>query len=102
MIGEAQLRGEALCSLQRHQEGLRWLRVEVEHRQKWVSANEPVLARNRAVAGLCSWAGGNWTEARRFASQARAAFTAQPGVSPYYKAPLVKLERALGLRLPPV
>ncbi len=101
-IGEAQLRGETLCGLQRHQEGLRWLRVEIEHRQRWVSANEPVLARARAVAGLCSQAAGNLPEARLFASQARAAFTAQPGVSPYYKAPLVKLERALGLRLPPV
>jgi eukaryotic-like serine/threonine-protein kinase len=101
-IGEAQLRGEALCGLNRREEGLRWLRVEIEHRKHVVSANEPILARDRAVAGLCALAAGHTPEARQLAGQARAAFTAQPGVSPYYKAPLLRLERALGLRLPPV
>ena len=29
------------------------------------------------------------------------AFTIQPAISPYYKAPLIQLERKLGLKSPP-
>jgi hypothetical protein len=64
--------------------------------------SSPQRAYLRARAGLCAIAAGDRAAARSLAAQARAAFTAQPGVSPYYKAPLIKLERALGLRLPPV
>jgi hypothetical protein len=60
------------------------------------------VARAGAVTGLCALELGDRATAIKHANQARAAFTAQPGVSPYYKAPLFKLERALGLRLPAV
>jgi hypothetical protein len=66
------------------------------------SDQDPGVARMRAVAGLCAMTAGNRASALAFAAQARAAFTTQPGVSPYYKAPLFKLERSLGLKLPPV
>jgi eukaryotic-like serine/threonine-protein kinase len=57
--------------------------------------NDPNLARLRAVAGLCALSLGDAAEAKKLAMQAHRAFTAQPDVSPYFKAPLVKLELAL-------
>lgn len=70
--------------------------------QRGDHAHAPWNARRRAVAGLCAFVARDRSAALRYAADARAAFTAQPGVSPYYKAPLFKLERALGLKLPPV
>jgi hypothetical protein len=65
-------------------------------------AQAPWIARQSAVIGLCASGAGDKKMALAYAAQARAALTAQPSVSPYGKAPLVKLERALGPRLPPV
>jgi tetratricopeptide (TPR) repeat protein len=64
--------------------------------------HSPWLARLRGLAGLCAVADRDRAAARRLAELARAAFTAQPGVSAAYKAPLFKLESALGITLPPV
>jgi serine/threonine protein kinase len=95
--------GETLCAAGRSKQGIavlqHWLaRFEaLEH-----DVNAPWIARLRAVTGHCAFADGDRRTAIRESRLARAAFTAQPGVSPYYKAPLLKLERALGLKLPPV
>jgi hypothetical protein len=62
----------------------------------------PEVARFRALAGLCALSTQSREEALAYQRDAQAAFIAQPGVSAYYKAPLVELERRLGLRLPPV
>ena len=91
------LLGEVLCATGQSRRGLEVL-------QKRLIASEanddypyaPWRARLRAVAGLCGAAIGDRALATRYAAQARAAFIAQPDVSPYYKAPLSKLERALG------
>jgi serine/threonine-protein kinase len=98
-----EIRYEALCGEGRSDEGLRQGEqlLAAEESQDFV-AHAPRLARLRAVVGLCAWRRGDRALAQGLAAQARAAFTAQPEVSPYYKAPLVRLERALGLRLPPV
>jgi hypothetical protein len=45
---------------------------------------------------------GRHAEALQLAGLARDAFAKQPRVSSYYKKTLIKLEGALGLRLPPV
>jgi tetratricopeptide (TPR) repeat protein len=95
------IRGNALCGLGQWKsawplfdKGL--LRLEANN-----SPNMPRLARWRAIAGLCKMAAGDKTVAMEMARLARDAFAAQPGVSPYFKAPLIKLERKLGLKLPP-
>ncbi|MBL0148563.1 MAG: serine/threonine protein kinase [Ideonella sp.] len=92
-----------LCASGRHASGYKAL----ERRSKAWEASapypaDPRLARLRALTGSCALDAGDRAAAKRYAADARAAFTAQPGVSPYFKAPLVKLERALGLRLPAV
>jgi hypothetical protein len=95
--------GETLCAANRRDEGLQVLmpRLAQEERDD-ISPNAPGLARLRTVTGNCALATGDRAMALALAKKARAAFAEQPGVSPYYKAPLFKLERALGLRLPPV
>jgi hypothetical protein len=63
-----------------------------------ISPNHPWVARARAVAGLCALALGNRKEAETFASEARRAFVAQPNVSPYFKEPLKRLDKQLGVK----
>lgn len=60
--------------------------------------DSPVLAYWRARLGRCALGGGDAGRARKLASQAPAAFTAQPGVASFYKAPLRDLGAALGLK----
>lgn len=73
-----------------------------EQRAAHEAPNLRRAVRASAVTGWCALHAGDRTAAQRHAAQARATFTAQPGVSPYDKAPLVKLERALGVRPAPV
>jgi hypothetical protein len=65
-----------------------------------INRRDPWLAALRATTGSCALAMGDRATALKLASKARAAFTAQSGVSTYFKAALFKLERALGLKLP--
>ena len=65
-------------------------------------ATAPWRAHLHGRLGLCALAAGDRGLAVESARLARAAFVAQPLVSPYCKAALFKLERALGLKLPPV
>jgi serine/threonine-protein kinase len=98
------LMGRAQCGSGQPAKGLPRLRRSLDfwaHREGF-SPNHPNVAELRAEVGLCALSAGQRALAIESARQARAAFTAQPGVSPYYKAPLFKLERALGWRLPPV
>jgi eukaryotic-like serine/threonine-protein kinase len=92
--------GEALCATDRRSEGLAWLRREITKYEQdgFDHPHAPWLARMRAVAGLCALDTRDRAAAITFAAQARAAFTAQPGVSPFYKAPLLALEKGLGRR----
>lgn len=60
----------------------------------------PVLARHRALIGRCAVVLKDLLLARAKADQARIAFIAQPEVGAYYKAPLIALERDLGITKP--
>ena len=55
----------------------------------------PYIAWLRSLSGLCALSLGDVATATRRAAEARAAFGAQPGVSPFYKAPLARLEQSL-------
>jgi tetratricopeptide (TPR) repeat protein len=94
--------GEALCAAGRRGEGLGLLKQAVAADEPTNFAHAPWLARRRALIGLCAEGMGDRRLAMRYAAQAREDFVAQSEVSPYYKAPLFKLERLLGLQRPPV
>jgi hypothetical protein len=100
--GQQRIRGEAMCTSGSPAEGLATLLSVIEFYAPDRYEFDAVIARDRAVAGLCALAMGRAKDARQLATQARAAFVAQPNVSPYFKAALLELERALGLRLQPV
>ena len=96
-----ELMGEALCAHGQFASGA----VRLDRAIRFDAASyvyAPWSARLRVISGSCVLALGQRRAAMLLAKQARAALTAQPDVSPYYKAPLFKLERALGLRLPPI
>ena len=90
------LAGELQCALGRAPEGARLFQVLLASA---AFANEyessPLLAWIHGNAGVCALAAGDRTAARHHADQARAAFAAQPEVSPYFKRPLARLESAL-------
>ena len=58
----------------------------------------PALARWRALTGLCALDAGDRKRAGELAAAAHQAFAQQPNVSPYFKAPLLNLDRRLGSR----
>ena len=92
------LRGAALCALGRAREGLPLMETYTERFADEAFAYHPAVAHWRAVTGLCALDAGNRPRAHALAELARHAFTQQPHVSPYYKAPLRTLERRLALR----
>jgi len=88
--------GEAACAAGRRAEGLQLLQDGMAaHISLGPHPNDPILANIRAIAGLCALASGDRKLAVEYAALARAAFTAQPGVSPYFKRPAEKLDRLL-------
>jgi tetratricopeptide (TPR) repeat protein len=98
-----EMRGVAECSAGHAREGLFRLKQALVNLAKPDdSPNAPWTAHLRGRVGLCALAAGDRTLALESARVARKAFEAQPQVSPYAKAPLYKLERALGQKLPPV
>jgi hypothetical protein len=92
------LRGEALCALGRSREGLPLMETHTQKLAEDSSAVHPALAQWRATTGLCALDAGNRSRAMELAELARQAFARQPGVSPYYKAPLLTLEKRLARR----
>jgi tetratricopeptide (TPR) repeat protein len=90
-----QLRGETRCGTDEAEAGLVDLKRSIKSQSKLASENHPSIARLRAVAGLCALSLGQRREAEEFAVKARSAFIAQPDVSPYFKEPLIRLERQL-------
>jgi hypothetical protein len=99
---ERALHGEVQCATGETARGMAALRESIRTIAKFQSDSDPGLARLRAVAGLCALTVRDRRTAHMLAQQSRSAFTSQPRVSHYFKAPLLKLEQALGLRLPPV
>lgn len=99
---QVQLRGEVLCANGRRTEGLQLMERAIGKRQSEDPyPYEPELARAYAVAGLCALSNRQQAHARRFAALARAAFHAQPNVSPYFKEPSLRLDKRLGVREAP-
>jgi len=92
------LRGAALCSLGRWRDGLPLMETHTQKLAEDSSALHSGLARWRATTGLCALDAGDHRRAVELAELARQAFTQQPGVSPYYKAPLLALEKRLARR----
>ena len=92
------LRGAALCALGRAREGLALMETYTEKAAEETFAYHPGVAHWRAVTGSCALDAGNRPRAMELAELARQAFTRQPGVSPYYKAPLLTLEKRLASR----
>ncbi|MDT7837882.1 serine/threonine-protein kinase [Aquabacterium sp. OR-4] len=93
------VRGEALCALGRAQAGLGLLRQQVADDDAGDDhALAPWRLRTQALLGLCAWAVGERGVARQAAERARAGFAAQSGVSAYYLAPLLRLDRLPGMR----
>ena len=98
-----EMRGVAECVVGLARDGLpRLKRALGELADPADVATAPWRAHLHGRLGLCALAAGDRGLALESARLARAAFVAQPLVSPYCKAPLFKLERALRLRLPPV
>lgn len=90
------------CESDQPVRGLKALAQAEAARARYAFAQDPGLAWLRGREGLCAWRLGKHAEAKRLAALAREAFNRQPGVSQFYKAPLFELERALGLRAPPI
>ena len=91
-----ELRGEIGRASGERASGLIDLRRSIDFQLAYSGPNHPVLARTRAIAGLCSLAHGDRKIAEGRASASRQAFVAQPNVSPYFKEPLKRLKRQLG------
>jgi hypothetical protein len=89
------LRASALCSIGRADEGLgefeRWL-PQLASRSHVAS---PHVAQWRAHMGLCALSAGRKQQAREASALASAAIAAQPAVAPYFKAPVLELEKRL-------
>jgi len=94
------LRGEILCALGRHEEGLPKLKSAVELHEALVAPQDPRLAHARSVQGLCALRGGQEGLAHELEVLSREAFEAQPDVSPYFKVPLKVLQDRLRERRP--
>jgi hypothetical protein len=92
------LRGAALCALGRASEGLPMMETYTQQAAKESFAYHPGVAHWRAVTGSCALDAGNRRRAMELADLARQAFTRQPGVSPYFKASLLTLEKRLAGR----
>jgi hypothetical protein len=92
---DAELRGEVLCALNRNAEGLARMEKATNKYERQVYPFDPSHARARSIAGLCALAAGQRERAAKLAQLARDAFVGQPGVSQYFKTPLVELERRL-------
>ena len=94
-LSTSALEAEALCATKQHEKGLARMRTVIAARAGRADWRDPVLARYRAVAGLCALDSGGHAEAERMLGQAREAVDAQPSVSLYYRSPVDTLEKRL-------
>jgi eukaryotic-like serine/threonine-protein kinase len=90
--------GAAMCASHRTAEGLALLLAGIAGEAKRSDERSPIVARNRAIAGICALSRHQRRVAELLASQARTAFLAQPGVSSYFKKPSEQLDRLLSHR----
>lgn len=97
MEAEAMI-GEIECESGRLRSGLNHLKRSLRQRMQRDYEHAPWLARQRAIAGLCSLRLGQVAEARKLAQQSRVSIDGQVRVSRYYSEPVSRLESALGTR----
>ena len=90
--------GQALCLNHQSTNGLPLLKKTLSYAVKKIDLypGDPGFGQSWAAAGLCALEAGDKAAAQNYAAKARKVFDIQPGVSPYYKKPLQKLERLLG------
>ncbi len=91
LLDKAALDGEARCALGQFAAGLKELEEVASMYSELRFEHDPLVARIRAVTGLCALAAGQHKRAADLAALAGRAFAAQPDVSPYFKAPLERL-----------
>ncbi len=90
------IHAEVACAGGRAAEGLAQLSEMIAQRTPTVDAAvDPTLARLHGLAGLCTLELGRTAEARRHASIAASVFKQQPAVSPWFQAPLRRLQKRL-------
>jgi tetratricopeptide (TPR) repeat protein len=88
--------GEALCTDHQTSKGLELLKkVKAYYEGQFVYSASPLYGRLWGLLGQCQLDLSDPAGARQYAAKARKVFAIQPGVSPYYKKPLQKLERSL-------
>jgi hypothetical protein len=92
------LHGEILCASGDPTHGLELMLGSIAIVSRSVGQNHPDLAKMRADAGLCALSIGARPRAEEMADLARRAFQAQPNVSPWFKEPLKRLEKQLGIK----
>jgi len=94
------VRAACRCTVGQAREALPLMELFTSQIAETSYVHSPELAQLRAWTGLCALKAGNRRRAAELAAQAKTAFVEQPEVSPYYKVPLLKLERALSVRSP--
>ncbi len=92
------VQGEALCLTGSPKQGTRLLEEVLVGLYDGYYQHAPQVARLKGVLGLCALRAGERAKAAEMAKQARESFIVQPGVSDFYKAPLLELEAKLAKR----
>jgi serine/threonine protein kinase len=93
------VRGEILCAMGQRKEGLAILLATIrEHARRDIYPHDADLARLRAVTGLCALTQGQRTLAQQLAAEARTSLAMQPDISPFHRAPSLKLDAMLAQR----
>jgi tetratricopeptide (TPR) repeat protein len=90
------IRGIAWCRLGQFERARALFDRAISERIAFAFPQDPGLVWARAQSGLCALREGRRDLALQLASQSRAGLDMQPDVSPYFKAPLLELEKALG------
>ncbi len=93
--------GAALCARGEHARGLELLTTRLSYYRPMLWEHYPDFAYWRGHAGLCALAAGKLKLARDMARSARTTIDEQPSLASSYRAPLLKLEAALGIKTVP-
>jgi hypothetical protein len=94
-LGFRELQATIDCVTGEPRAGIAALTASLEEFEPRNSPSSPRLAFAHARLGLCALEAGQLPLARAMEASARRALVAQPAVSPFYKRPLVELERRL-------
>ena len=90
--------GAALCARGEHARGLELLLTRLSYYRPMLWEHFPDFAHWQGHAGLCALAAGKLKLARDMARSAHATIDEQASLASFYRAPLIKLEAALGIK----